>query len=137
VDLVTASACETDAGKLVRGEGVQSFSRAFLAAGARSIVTSLWAVTDRDSAGLMLRFYSRLANGAYKADALREAKLEALAKASSAHPAHWAAFILNGESDAPIPYVVSWTRLLVAALLLASAAILIRSFLVRKSAGRA
>jgi CHAT domain-containing protein len=137
VDLVTASACETDAGKLVRGEGVQSFSRAFLAAGARSIVTSLWAVTDRDSADLMLRFYSRLANGDYKTDALRAAKLEALGKANSAHPAHWAAFILNGESDAPIPYVVSWNRLLVAVLLVASAAILIRSLLVKKSAGRA
>ena len=136
VDLVTASACETDAGKLVRGEGVQSFSRAFLAAGARSIVTSLWAVSDRDSAALMLRFYSRLAKGDYKSDALRTAKLEALGTARSAHPAHWAAFILNGESNAPIPYVVSWSQMLVAGLLLASVAILIRSFVVTKPARR-
>jgi CHAT domain-containing protein len=137
VDLVTASACETDKGKMVRGEGVQSFSRAFLAAGARSIVTSLWAVSDRDSADLMLRFYSGLADGEYKADALRTAKLAALGTAASAHPAHWAAFLLNGESDAPIPYVVSWNRLLVVALLLASAVILIRSFLLRKPGERA
>ena len=132
VDLVTASACETEVGKFVRGEGVQSFSRAFLAAGAKSIVTSLWAVSDRDSATLMLRFYSQLASGDNKADALREAKLQALGKPSSAHPAHWAAFILNGESDAPIPYIVVWKQMIAAGLLLASATILIRAFVLTK-----
>jgi Uncharacterized protein conserved in bacteria len=87
VDLVTLSACETDAGKLVRGEGVQSFSRAFLAAGARSVVTSLWPVGDRATADLMLGFYSRLAEGQFKSDALRLAKLDVLRHPESAHPA--------------------------------------------------
>jgi CHAT domain-containing protein len=64
VELATVSACQTDVGKLVRGEGVESFSRAFLAAGARSVVTSLWNVGDRSTAEMMLRFYSQLASGA-------------------------------------------------------------------------
>lgn len=113
VNLVTASACETDAGKLVRGEGVESFSRAFLAAGAESVVTSLWSVGDKSTAEMMLRFYSGLAAGRSKAEALRAAKLEFLHSPSAAHPASWAALVLNGDSSASIPYVVTWTGLLI------------------------
>lgn len=120
VDLVTASACETDVGKLVRGEGVESFSRAFLAAGARSVVTSLWSVGDRTTADLMLRFYAHLERGEAKADALRAAKLETLKRAASAHPANWAAFVLNGEGRTPIPYVISWRMFLTPLLIGAS-----------------
>ena len=118
VDLVTASACETGGGKLVRGEGVESFSRAFLAAGARSVVTSLWSVGDKSTAEVMLRFYSGLAAGKSKAEALRAAKLDFLRSPSASHPAYWAAFVLNGESRSSIAYVVTWTKLSVAALCL-------------------
>ncbi len=45
------SACDTARGRLVRGEGVESFSRALLAAGARSTVTTLWRVDDGATAG--------------------------------------------------------------------------------------
>jgi CHAT domain-containing protein len=126
VDLVTVSACETNAGKLIRGEGVQSFSRAFLAAGARSVVTSLWAVGDRATADLMLQFYSRLTQGQFKADALRSAKLEVLHRPESAHPSHWAAFVLNGESLASLPYIVSWTWIASPLALLAGAILFFR-----------
>ena len=50
-DLVTLSACDTERGKLARGEGVQSFSRAFLSAGARSTVTTLMAGGGRAGRG--------------------------------------------------------------------------------------
>ncbi|MDQ6759306.1 MAG: CHAT domain-containing tetratricopeptide repeat protein [Acidobacteriota bacterium] len=98
VDLVTASACETDAGKLVRAEGVQSFSRAFLAAGAKSVVTSLWSVGDKSTAELMLRFYAGLSAGLPKAEALRAAKLEFLRSPSAAHPAYWALSCLKAKA---------------------------------------
>jgi CHAT domain-containing protein len=133
VDLVTASACETDIGKLVRGEGVQSFSRAFLAAGARSAVTSLWAVGDRATADFMAGFYSNLADGQSKADALRGVKLNLLRQPGASHPAHWAAFVLNGESDTPIPYVISWIWIVLGTLLLVASPLAIFSWRARKA----
>jgi CHAT domain-containing protein len=111
VKLVTLSACETDVGKLVPGEGVENLSQAFLAVGASSVVTSLWSVGDRPAAELMLRFYSRLSGGDSKEDALRHAKLEFLASPSAAHPAYWAAFILTGSGGSRLPLVIRWTWL--------------------------
>ena len=109
VDLVTLSACDTEGGRMVRGEGVQSFSRAFLAAGARSTVTTLWRVADRPTAEFMKRFYAHLAKGESKAQALRAAKLSFLKSGGElANPVYWAAFVLNGDGRAPVPGVVSW-----------------------------
>ena len=59
----------------MRGEGVQSFSRAFLAAGARSTVTTLWRVADGPTAEFMTVFYHHLQLGEPRAEALRQAKL--------------------------------------------------------------
>lgn len=107
VNLVALSACETDTGKLVRGEGVASFSRAFLGAGARSVMTSLWDVSDRATAQLMIQFYGELARGETKQEALRSAKLDLRRQAGTAHPAYWAAFVLEGESNERAPFVIS------------------------------
>ncbi|NUO00291.1 MAG: tetratricopeptide repeat protein, partial [Saprospiraceae bacterium] len=65
-DLVTLSACETGLGELQRGEGVVSLARAFSYAGAKSIVTSLWSVSDKKTQELMLNFYSFLSKGRSK-----------------------------------------------------------------------
>jgi CHAT domain-containing protein len=46
VRLATISACDTERGKIIRGEGVQAFSRALLSAGAASSLTTLWRVDD-------------------------------------------------------------------------------------------
>jgi len=78
VQLATLSACETERGKVIRGEGVEGFSRALLAAGAASAVTTLWDVVDRASAEFMKQFYFALAQGQSEASALRWAKLEVL-----------------------------------------------------------
>jgi tetratricopeptide (TPR) repeat protein len=115
VDLITLSACQTAIGKDVPGEGVESFSRAFLASGVPSVVTSLWSVGDRSTAGLMVRFYDRLAKGSSKAEALRDAKLDFLHSAEASHPAYWAAFILSGDGTSALPYVVSWHWFLIPA----------------------
>ncbi len=97
-ELVVLSACETALGPRVRGEGVLGLSRAFLFAGARSLVASLWQVEDRSTAELMVGFYERLQRGRHPADALREAKLIFLASPPTAHPFYWAPFILTGTS---------------------------------------
>ena len=117
VDLVTVSACDTARGKLVRGEGVQAFSRAFLAAGANSTVTSLWRVADEPTATFMNQFYYFLAKGQTKSGALRSAKLELLHSNSAlAHPRYWAPFVVTGDGSTGLRLAIPWgTVLLVAA----------------------
>ena len=96
-DLVTLSACETGLGKVSSGDDVVGFTRGFLYAGARSIVSSLWKVDDRATGELMQRFYAALERHRDKRQALREAQLE-LRKAGYAHPYYWAAFNIIGEA---------------------------------------
>ena len=126
VELVTLAACESEQGRYVRGEGVQNFSRAFLAAGAASAVSSLWRVSDQATSHLMASFYSHLASGATKAEALRRAKLESAAL----HPYYWAAFLLIGDGNSPLSPVIRWWQLAAvgAGLLLAGGWILRRGW---------
>ena len=98
VQLVTLSACDTERGKVIRGEGVEGFSRALLAAGAASAVTTMWDVVDRASVEFMKQFYFALARGESKASALRQAKLQFLhSELAWSHPRYWAGYVLNGD----------------------------------------
>lgn len=99
-DLVVLSACETALGKEVTGEGLMGLTRAFLYAGADSLVVSLWPVAD-DAAtpDLMVSFYRRLDRSGDKSEALQAAKLELIRKKQYAHPYYWAPFILVGEPE--------------------------------------
>jgi len=113
VDLATLSACDTERGKLVRGEGPYAFSRALLSAGARSAVTTLWRVDDEPARDFMAQLYFELNRGKPKAEALRLAKLRFLSSGTALrHPRYWAAFILTGDGFSPIPRVLSWSTLL-------------------------
>lgn len=124
VDLATLSACDSERGKLVRGEGPQAFSRALLSAGARATVTTLWRVSDEPTRDFMKQFYFELNRGETKAQALRLAKLRFLRSGSAlAHPRYWAAFVLTGEGLTSIPPVLSWSRLLAAGGFLLAAAV--------------
>lgn len=96
-ELVTLSACETGLGKEMGGEGLIGLTRAFQHAGARSVVASLWAISDRSTALLMRRFYERLQAGAPKDEALQAAQVALLRGDGTAHPFHWAAFQVNGD----------------------------------------
>jgi CHAT domain-containing protein/tetratricopeptide (TPR) repeat protein len=100
-ELVVLAACESGLGDVRLGEGVFGLRRAFLFAGARTLVTSLFEVPDVETRALMKLFYQELARGATKLDALHSAKqrLKAvrLEKKESAHPYFWASFILVGE----------------------------------------
>jgi tetratricopeptide (TPR) repeat protein len=75
-DLVVLSSCDTARGDLRRGEGVQSVARAFLYAGARMVVASLWQVDDRETEQTMGAFYAGLhGDGLSPVAALRRARL--------------------------------------------------------------
>jgi len=141
VDLATLSACDTERGKLVRGEGPFAFSRALLSAGARAAVTTLWRVADEPARDFMAQLYFELNRGRPKAEALRLAKLRFLRSGTALrHPRYWAAFILTGDGRSPIPRVISWSTLLgmVGMLLLGGgvASVLVRNAAASRSAGR-
>jgi len=96
-DLVTLSACESGVGAEMSGEGLLGLTRAFLYAGARSVLASLWDVSDRATAELMERFYRRLPRGEAKDEALRSAQVEMLRASRRSHPFYWAGFQLVGD----------------------------------------
>jgi len=103
-ELVVLSACETGLGEIVNGEGVYGLQRAFRAAGARSVLMSLWKVDDLATETLMKNFYTHwLDDGMSKHDALWQAKLDLRAITNSkgeyiyAAPFYWGAFVLIGE----------------------------------------
>jgi hypothetical protein len=98
---------------MIRGEGVQAFSRALLSAGSRATLTTLWRVADQPTTEFMKQFYNALGQGKTKAQALRLAKLRFLRSGGPlAHPRHWAAFVLNGEGLRPVTRAISWSILL-------------------------
>ena len=102
-DLVVLSACETGSGKLLGEEGIASLERAFLLAGAKAVVASLWTADDIYTIALMKRFYQHLAEGSDKGSALRQAKLDLLQQfGDQALPVYWAGFTLVGESSMSI-----------------------------------
>ena len=110
VELAVLSACETERGRIVGGEGVQSFSRALLAAGARSTVTTMWRVADEPTASLMQAFYHYLQRGVPRDEALRRAKLRFFESGGAISDPHfWAAFVLTGDGLRPVPRSISLT----------------------------
>lgn len=94
-DLVVLSACDTGLGTIT-GDGVAGLSRSLMAAGAPSVIVSLWTVPDAPTAELMIRFYTELKQGQDKAQALRQAMLATLQQYPN--PRDWAAFTLIGAS---------------------------------------
>ena len=96
-DLVTLSACETGLGQRIRGEGIVGLPHAFLSAGARGVVVSLWRVDDRATAAYMADFYRELRNGLSPAAAMLAVRRAKVANGGTAsHPSQWAPFILVG-----------------------------------------
>jgi len=126
VSLATLSACDTERGRLQPGEGVQAFSRALLAAGSRSALTTLWRVPDQPTSAFMQQFYYYLLKKhKTKAEALRLTKLEFLhAGGELGHPKFWAAFVLNGEGREPVPRFLPW-QAIIAPILLVFAVIVV------------
>ena len=95
-DMVVLSACQTALGREITGEGVVGLSRAFLYAGSRAAVVSLWPVDDASTAVFMGRFYEHVKGGLPPARALARAKQELRASPAHAHPFYWAPFVFFG-----------------------------------------
>ena len=101
-DLVTLSACDTATGELQGEEGSTGLVQAFLFAGAKSVVASVWSADDSSTELLMKQFYTHLAEKEDKASALRHAKLDYLEKMGNRAPIFWAPFVLVGDGSSPI-----------------------------------
>ena len=91
---VVLSACETGLGTMLGGDEISGLTRTFLTAGADTVVSSLWKVSDESTALLMTNFYRRLNQGAAPAQSLREAALAV--RKIYPHPFYWAPFIVTG-----------------------------------------
>jgi CHAT domain-containing protein/Tfp pilus assembly protein PilF len=93
-DIVTLSACQTGLGDIVGGDELVGLNRAFIYAGTRSILSSLWRVSDISTAVLIKHFYRNYKSG-NKAESLRKAQL--LVKRLYPHPSYWSGFSLTGD----------------------------------------
>ncbi len=94
-ELVVLSACDTGLGESQFGEGVMGLRRAFIVAGAKTLVMSLWKVPDEATATLMTTFYHLLFAGVPRAEALRQSQRQV--KELYPDPFYWGAFICQGE----------------------------------------
>lgn len=100
--LVVLAACESGLGAPVPGEGEEGLVRAFLLAGARHVVASLWKVPDDSSRKVMVAFHRYLRDASIRpADALRRAQADfrRQAKGGEAHPYAWAGWAVWGPKD--------------------------------------
>jgi CHAT domain-containing protein len=97
--LVVLSACDTGRGDIKLGQGVYGLRRAFVAAGAETVVMSLWKVNDETTRELMEAYYRELLKGQGRTTALQQA-MKAL-RHKQPHPHFWAPFIAIGR-DSPL-----------------------------------
>jgi CHAT domain-containing protein/tetratricopeptide (TPR) repeat protein len=104
-ELVVLSACQTGLGREVHsGEGMPALRRAFMLAGAKTLVSSLWKVDDQQTQELMEKFYQYILRGQPRHEALWSARLDM--KALYHHPYYWGAFICQG-SPGPLQNLVA------------------------------
>jgi tetratricopeptide (TPR) repeat protein len=102
VEWAVLSACESGVGAVRWREGVFGLRRAFRAAGASTLITSLWPVEDSAARSWMRALYeSRFIRRMSTASSVREATLDALrdrrARGVSTHPFYWASFVAAGD----------------------------------------
>ena len=98
-DLVVLSACNTGLGRVTRGEGILGLTHAFLCAGVRALLISLWEIPDHTTCEFMDHFYADLAAGATPDEALHATYTYAIESGGSAR--EWAAFTLMQTGGRP------------------------------------
>jgi len=102
-NLVVLSACQTGSGAIEKAEGVLGLTRIFFYAGANSILSTLWTISDKSTVFFMRSFYENLSLGYSKAQALRSAKI-AMMNSSYSDPYYWAGFVLSGNASSKIKF---------------------------------
>lgn len=111
-ELVVLSTCSSGYGKIQKGEGPISISRAFSYAGCPSVVMSLWKVPDDVTHQLMTFFYAGLKDGKPKDEALRLAQFKLLNETQNPlyrHPYFWAGFVVTGNTEPISSSSTLWT----------------------------
>ncbi|XP_044167776.1 tetratricopeptide repeat protein 28-like [Acropora millepora] len=95
--LVVLGCCHSGRGRILKGEGVVGIARAFLAAGARSVLVALWAIDDEATMVFMKSFYQHLKEGKTASAAVHQA-MESLRESEEfSQMRHWAPFQLIGD----------------------------------------
>ena len=95
--LIVLSGCGSGLGTIQPGAGLAGFTRAWISAGARGVVSSLWPVAD-DSGTFFISFYRSLLSGSSSARSLKAAQTAMIQSRSwRAQPRYWAAYFLVGK----------------------------------------
>jgi tetratricopeptide (TPR) repeat protein len=100
--LTVLAGCESAGGRILSGEGVQGLTSAFLSAGSRCVLATLWPVDDAATLEFTRRFYTALAAGNTAAASLRAAQQALRADERSRHPFFWSGFVLVGDGDVQV-----------------------------------
>jgi len=138
--LTVLAACRTalaaDPGETGDTGALASLTGAFLAAGSRGVVATLWNVDDAATAAFMVQLYDRLGRGDPPAEALRRAKLRLRADPRWNHPSLWAGYVLIGEAPPVAPPRRLWLWGIGVAMMIAVAAGIVKKRAGRRRTGR-
>ena len=94
--LVVLSSCDSGRGT-VKADGIQGMARAFILAGAQSVLTTLWRIHDESASTFMKFFYQYLMDGFRSSVALHKASLSVRCFAKYSHYVHWSGYQLTGR----------------------------------------
>ncbi|XP_044165894.1 tetratricopeptide repeat protein 28-like [Acropora millepora] len=97
--LVVLSCCHSGRGRISKGEGVVGIARAFLAAGARSVLVTLWAIDDEATMVFMKSFYQHLKEGKTASDAIHQSMKSLRESEEFSEMRYWAPFQLIGDDE--------------------------------------
>jgi len=99
-NLVYLSTCNSGRGKLIRGEGVMGFTRAFMFAGTPAVSVTLWPVELKSSSILSIGLFSYLEKGKSSSEALQKIKIQMISGKKGElyrHPFFWASVVMFGD----------------------------------------
>lgn len=101
VGLAFLAACETGAGELYIGEGINSIARSFAAIGVPSTIATLWKADNKTMYAISEKFYYYLSQGLFKDEALQKAKIDFVKQGSVENllPYYWASAVLSGNPN--------------------------------------